>query len=188
MRMEDGKILDLYFIRDEQALEETRIKYGDYCFAVANGILGCTEDAEEVVNDTWLRTWDSIPPKRPLHLRLFLGKITRNLAFSCWRKQNAEKRGGGEAELVLEELSECIGGGGDPADAAEMQLLQTVINQFVGSLPQREQGIFLRRYFYAEAMAEIAERYRMKEANVRLVLSRTRQKLRHVLEKEGFFV
>ena len=75
--MEDGKILDLYFDRDEQALAETQAKYGSYCFTVANGILGCAEDAEEVVSDTWLRAWDSIPPQRPVFLRLFLGKITR---------------------------------------------------------------------------------------------------------------
>lgn len=187
-RVEDNQIIELYFARNEQAITETEDKYGQYCHTVANNILMNMADAQECVNDTWLRAWHTIPPQRPSFFKQFLGKITRNLSVDRYRADTARKRGGGEVPAVLEELSECIGGGEDPADAAEMQLLQSVINQFVGSLPQREQGIFLRRYFYAEAMSEIAERYRMKEANVRLVLSRTRQKLRHVLEKEDFCV
>ena len=186
--MTDDKIINLYRQRSELAIAESSKKYGSYCHTVANNILMNMADAQECVNDTWLRAWHTIPPQRPSFFKQFLGKITRNLSVDRYRADTARKRGGGEVPAVLEELSECIGGGGDPADAAEMQLLQSVINQFVGSLPRREQGIFLRRYFYAEAMSEIAERYRMKEANVRLVLSRTRQKLRHVLEKEDFYV
>ena len=184
--MEDGKILDLYFDRDEQALEETRKKYGDYCFAVANGILGCAEDAEEVVSDTWLRAWDSIPPKRPAFLRLFLGKIARNLAFTCWRNRNAEKRGGGETELVLEELSECIPGREAVDDALNAKELAQAIRTFLDTLPEREQDVFLRRYFYSEATPVIAGCYGMKEANVLRILSRTRKKLKDYLTKEGY--
>lgn len=184
--MEDGKILDLYFDRDERALTETQTKYGSYCFTVANGILGCAEDAEEVVSDTWLRAWDSIPPKRPTFLRLFLGKIARNLAFTRWRSGHAEKRGGGETELVLEELSECIPGREAVDDALNAKELAKTIRSFLDTLPEREQDIFLRRYFYAEETPAIAVRYGMKEANVLRILSRTRKKLKDYLTKEGY--
>lgn len=184
--MEDGNILDLFFDRDERALEETRKKYGGYCFTVANGILGCTEDAEEVVSDTWLRAWDSIPPQRPVFLRLFLGKITRNLAFTRWRNQTAAKRGGGETELVLEELSECIPGRESVDDSLNAKELGKTIRSFLDTLSEREQDIFLRRYFYAEQTPAIAGRYGMKDANVLRILSRTRKKLKDYLTKEGY--
>ena len=100
--MEDEKIIQLYFDRDEQAVAETDKKYGGYCFTLANSILNNREDAEEAVSDTYLKTWHAIPPKKPTVLKMFLAKITRNLSFSRWRKYNAEKRGGGVMELVLE--------------------------------------------------------------------------------------
>ena len=184
--MEDGKILDLFFDRDERALTETQMKYGSYCFTVANGILECAEDAEEVVSDTWLRAWYSIPPKRPVFLRLFLGKIARNLAFTHWRNRNAAKRGGGEAELVLEELSECIPGRESVDDSLNEKELARTIQNFLDTLPEREQDIFLRRYFYTEATPSIAGRYGMKEANVLRILSRTRKKLKDYLTEEGY--
>lgn len=184
--MEDGKILDLFFDRDQQALEETQKKYGGYCFSVANGILGCAEDAEEVVSDTWLRAWDAIPPSRPTFLRLFLGKIARNLAFTRWRNQNAAKRGGGETELVLEELSQCIPGREAVDDALNAKELAQSIRSFLNTLPEREQDIFLRRYYYAEPTQAIAGRYGMRDANVLRILSRTRKKLKDYLTKEGY--
>ena len=106
--MEDNAILDLYFARDELAIAETDRKYGTYCYTVANRILSSREDCEETVSDTYYHTWNAIPPQRPDVLKLFLVKITRNLAFSRWRKLSAAKRGGGETELVLEELAGCI--------------------------------------------------------------------------------
>ena len=106
--MEDDQILDLYFARDERALAETDRKYGSYCFSLARNILDNDQDAEETVSDTWWKTWNAIPPRRPGVFRLFLARITRNLAFTRWRKASAGKRGGGEMELVLEELGECI--------------------------------------------------------------------------------
>ena len=106
--MSDEDIIALYFARDEQALAKTDAKYGPYCFALAHSILPSREDAEETVSDTYLKAWQAIPPKRPSVLRLFLAKITRNLAFSRWRSMTAQKRGGGELPLVLEELEDCI--------------------------------------------------------------------------------
>lgn len=184
--MEDGKIIGLYFARNEQALEETRKKYGSYCFAVANGILGCAEDAEEVVSDTWLRAWESIPPQKPVFLKLFLGKIARNLAFSRWRSWNAAKRGGGETAWALEELGECIPGREAVDDRLNAGELAHTIRDFLDTLPEREQDIFLRRYFYGEATAVIAGRYGMKNDNVLRILSRTRMKLKAYLIREGY--
>ena len=184
--MEDGKILALYFDRDERALEETEKKYGGYCYTVANGILQCPQDAEETVSDTWLQAWNSIPPQRPHFLRLFLGKITRNLAFTRWRGRNAAKRGGGELTLVLDELADCVPGREAVDDGLNARELAKTIRAFLDTVPEREQDIFLRRYFYAEDTASIAARYGMKNANVLRILSRVRQKLKDYLTKEGY--
>ena len=184
--MEDSQIIGLYFSRDEKAIEETEKKYGSYCFTVANGILGCAEDAEEVVSDTWLKVWESIPPQKPMFLKLFLGKIARNLAFSRWRSRNAYKRGGGETTLALEELGECIPGRETVDDRLNAEELAKTIRDFLDTLPEREQDIFLRRYFYAEPTAVIAGRLGMKNDNVLRILSRTRMKLKEYLLKEGY--
>lgn len=103
--MSDEEIIALYFARDEQALAQTDAKYGPYCFSLANAILPSREDAEEALNDTYLKAWQTMPPKKPAVLRLFLAKITRNLAFSRWRNLTAQKRGGGEMQLLLDELA-----------------------------------------------------------------------------------
>lgn len=183
--MDDAKIIDLYFDRDETAITETDRKYGAYCRSIAWNILQSPEDSEECVNDTWLRAWNAMPPQRPNVLRQFLAKITRNLSFDRFRAGSAQKRGGGELPLALEELKECVGSG-DPATDAERKLLEELIEKFLRQLSPRDRGIFLRRYFYAESLREIAQRYDMKEANVRLCLSRTRHKLRAYLRKEDF--
>lgn len=186
--MEDETILDLYFDRNEQAVVETDRKYGGYCFSLANSILNDRQDAEETVSDTYLKVWDTIPPKRPNVLKLFLAKITRNLAFSRWRKYTAEKRGGGEMELVLEELAGCLAAPGSVEDRMNGQELARTIRAFLNTLPVREQDIFLRRYFFVEESETIARRYGMKPATVLRTLSRTRQKLKHYLTQEGYAV
>jgi len=184
--MEDAKIIALYFARNEQAISQTDAKYGRYCYSIAQNILRSHPDSEECVSDTWLRVWNVMPPQKPNRLRLFLGKITRNLSIDRFRSWTSEKRGGGEAALALDELRECVSHRGDPASETELQELQAAIGQFLETLPRREQGIFLRRYFYAESIAQIAKRYEVKDAHVRLILSRTREKLRNHLKKEGF--
>lgn len=184
--MEDAKILDLYFARDEQAIFETNQKYGRYCYTLANSILNSSEDSEEVVNDTYLKTWDAIPPKRPTIFRLFLAKITRNLAFSRWRASAAQKRGGGEMTDVLEELAGCIPAPGSIDDQINLKELTSAIRSFLDSQPIREQNIFLRRYFFVEETDTIAARYGMRPDTVRRSLSRTREKLRKYLSQEGY--
>ena len=182
--MDDYAIVDLYWSRNPEAIQRTGEKYGKYCRAIARNILEDRRDAEECVNDTWLNAWKAMPEDRPERLAPFLGKITRNLAFTRWRSSRAEKRGGGELPLVLEELSEC---------AATTSTLQTVeaaeleqaVNRFLHTLPERECNVFLRRCWFIEPMADIAKRYGMRESTVRTSLFRSREKLRRYLEKEG---
>ena len=183
--MEDDQIIELYWQKNADAISETASKYGSYCFAIAENILHNAEDSEECVNDTWLRAWNAIPPQRPGVLRMFLAKITRNLAFNRFHARNAEKRGGGETALVLDELGECLGGA-DAEAAYEAKELRRSIRHFVRSLPEREGNVLVRRYFFAEPIADIAKRYGLSENNVTVILSRTRKKLKAHLLKEGY--
>ncbi len=184
--MNDEQIVELYWQRDESAIQETCAKYGAYCMTVAENILSCREDCEECVNDTWLRAWNAIPPQKPEILRLFLAKITRNLSLDRWKAKAAAKRGRGEIDLALEELGECLAGSMSVEDTVSGKELAGSVNQFMLKLPEREADIFLRRYFFVEPVAAIAGRYGMKESNVLVILSRTRRKLKIHLEKEGY--
>lgn len=186
--MEDNVILDLYFARDELAITETDHKYGKYCYSVAERILNSHEDSEETVSDTLLQAWNSIPPQRPDFLKLFLAKISRNLAFTRWRKLSAAKRGGGITELVLEELAGCIPGREQIDDRLNVRELARVIRKFLDTLPQREQDIFLQRYFYVKDPDAIAVRHGMKRTNVNVILSRIRVKLKTYLAQEGYYI
>lgn len=186
--MRDEEIIALYFDRNEQAIQATMDTYGSYCRKIAGNILENAADVDEVLSDTWLRTWNAIPPQRPRYLRLFLGTITRNLALSVYRAQVAQRRGGGEMPLALEELSECIGQGADPEATVEAKELGKLISAFLRSEPQNSRVIFLRRYYYLESSKQIAQRLGTSESNVRLQLSRTRKKLKAYLNKEGYSV
>lgn len=186
--MEDQKIIDLYFARDEWALEMTKEKYGAYCHGLAYGILDNDADAEETVNDTWLRAWNAIPPQRPKVLKLFLAKITRNLALNTYRNRTAQKRGSGEVALALEELGECIPAQGDVQDALNARELSRVIQKFLQMQPRRERSMFLCRYFGIESLPAIAVRHGVTEGNARKILTRTRHKLKEYLIKEGYTV
>lgn len=183
--MTDEALIRLYWQRDPAALAESQRKYGHYCQAIAGNILSSREDAEECVNDTWLSAWNAIPPHRPTHLRGFLAKLVRNHALNRYNAQTAAKRGGGELSLVLEELSECLGGGTDPEALCSAQELGQAVNRFVRGLPAREGNVFLRRCFFTEPVSDIARRYGMSENHVMVMLSRTRKKLRAYLIKEG---
>ena len=185
--MTDEKIIEFYFKRDEIAIEETNKKYGAYCFQIADNILNCKEDSEECVNDTWLKAWDAIPPACPKCLKLYLAKIVRNLSFNKYKAKYTNKRGKGELALILDELESVIGQN-DVEETYIAEELQATINQFVRALPEREGNVFIRRYFYADAIWDISERYHISENHVRVMLSRTRNKLRVTLEKEGYFL
>ena len=183
--MEDSQIVDLYWQRSADAITESSTKYGDYCHAIALRILGIRMDAEECVNDTWIGAWNAMPIHRPDCLSAFLGKLTRRAACNRLDTLRAEKRGGGDLPLVLEELADCVPAAADPARAVEEAELAHAINRFLRRLPERACNVFLRRYWYAEPLADIAARYGMSEGAVKASMFRTRQKLRDHLEKEG---
>lgn len=184
--MEDSQIIDLYWQRDSSAIRESNVKYGAYCFRIADNILHSNEDAEECLNDTWLHAWNAMPPQRPAQLRMFLAKITRNVSFNRFAARSAQKRGGGEILLVLDELTECIADETDLESAYEAKELGAYISHFVKKLPQRDGNVFVRRYFFTEPVSVIAQRYGLTENNVMVILSRTRKKLKHGLIKEGY--
>lgn len=186
--MNDSDIVDLYWRRSADAVTETQKKYGSYCYAIAFGCLGNAQDAEECVNDTWLKAWNAMPQNRPARLAPFVGKITRSLCFDRFRSSQAQKRGGGELPLVLEELSGCIPSVPSAAQAVEDAELAQLVNDFLHTLPARDCNIFLRRYWYAESLEDIAKRYKMKLNTVKTSLFRTRGKLRSFLETEGIIL
>ena len=185
--MEDAQIVALYLDRNEQAIDETAAKYGNYCFSIAFNILDHRSDAEETVNDTYLGAWRSIPPHRPVRLSTYLGKITRRLALGKWKAGNAQKRGGGEMPLALEELGECICTDENPEQAMELQELTNTLNTFLKDLPETEQRIFVYRYWYLYPIKNIAREFSFSESKVKSMLSRIRMKLKEYLKKEGLF-
>ncbi len=183
--MRDTEILDLYWAREERAISETQLSYGNYCYSIAWHILYDREDSDECVNDTWLRAWNAIPPKRPNRLAMFLGTITRNLSLDRWKEKHTMKRGNGEMMLALDELAECVPDRRSTEEEVEAAELERMLNDFLRTLPERECNVFLRRYWYVEEYGEIAKRYGMKLNTVKTSLFRTRAKLREYLEREG---
>ena len=186
--MLDSQIIQLYWDRDERAIPETASAYGGYCFTIAHNILSSTQDAEECVNDTWLRAWNAIPPHRPSVLSAFLGRITRNLALNLLRRDHTKKRGGSEIDLVFEELAECVSGSESAEQAVDEQELKQAIHDFLADLPAKKRKIFVRRYWYADSVAQIAKRMHMSENGVSVTLHRLRTDLRAQLEERGFTV
>ena len=186
--MRDTEILDLYWKREERAIAESQRSYGKYCYSIAWHILYDREDSDECVNDTWLRAWNAIPPKRPGKLALFLGTITRNLSLDRWKEKHTMKRGNGEMTLALDEMAECVPDARSTEDAVEAAELERMMNEFLRTLPEKECNIFLRRYWYVEEYSEIARRYGMKLNTVKTSLFRTRARLRAYLEREGVVI
>lgn len=184
--MDDAKIVQLYFDRDEQAIPATADKYGNYCTSIAKNILGNYEDAEECVNDTYLNTWNAIPPHRPKMLSTFLGKIVRNLAFNRYKLNTADKRGGGEIIAVLDELAGCVSGNDDVEQAYDYKELVAAINDFLGTLPAEKRNIFVCRYWYTDSISDIAARYNMTYSAVSMTLNRLRIKLHNYLIERGY--
>lgn len=182
--MEDKQIVDLYWERSESAIAETDKKYGRYCHYIAYQILNNDEDAEEIVNDTYLKTWNTIPPKRPDPLKPYVGTISRNLALNEYEAQNTKKRSG-QIPLVLEELAECIADD-NQTDIGESVALQDALSRFLFSEPQKTRNIFVRRYYYTSSIADIAEEYGMTQNAIAALLFRTRTKLKKYLQSEYF--
>lgn len=183
--MEDERIIDLYWERNQTAIAKTQEKYGRYCGSIAGNIVHDVQDAEECVNDTWMHAWNSMPKERPQLLGAFLGAITRNLSLDCYRRKHSKKRGGGELPYIYEELRDCVGSE-EPDAQLQRQELLCVINRFLAGLDTETRVIFLRRYWYADRVAVIAARLFISESKVKSSLYRSRRKLRKVLEQEGF--
>ena len=182
--MDDASIIELYWQRAERAIAETDAVYGRFCYRIAHNILFDPQDSEESVNDTWLAAWNAMPPHRPSCLKMFLGKLTRRISVSRLRRSTAAKRGGGEAELALDELAECISAPGGVERELEAKELESAISRFVRTLPETERELFIGRYWLVLPVNELAGRLGMKPGTARSTLSRTRKSLREFLCKE----
>lgn len=181
--MDDKRIVELFFARDERALTETRQKYNRYLYRVAHNILQNEQDTEECVSDTYLRAWNAIPPHRPSRLSVFLGKITRRLALDRYAALTADKRGGGTQAAILEEWRDALPHTqGDPADD---MAVRDALSRFLRQLPADKRRTFIRRYWYGDTIAAIATANHATESAVKMTLSRTRGELKTFLEKEG---
>ncbi len=183
--MEDARIIELFWERDQSAIAESDQKYGRYCYAIAHRILCSCEDAQECVNDTWHNAWRAIPPEKPTRLQAFFGRITRNLALDRYDYVTAQKRNT-RLETVMDEYWQCVPG--SAALPEDETVLKDLVNRFLGSLDKKTRIIFLRRYYYACSAREIALGLGLSESNVNVILHRTRDKLKRYLQKEGISV
>ncbi len=186
--MEDNAIIELYFQRSESAVTESDKKYGRYCGTIARNILANEEDAKECVSDTWLKAWNAIPPTRPRILKAFFGKITRNLSLNRLEKEKAEKRGGGEVSLALDELSECVADTRAYEWSADRSVIRDTLNAFLKDLPEETRIVFVRRYWYLEGVGQIAKELDSGESRIKMMLLRARKELAERLTREGIEV
>ena len=184
----DTAILDLYETRSESAIEETKKQYGAFCTAIAMRILHNKEDCEECVADTMLKAWNAIPPARPNVLSAFLAKIVKNLALDRYKAKTSQKRAGesGEVALMLSELEECVPCAENVESVVDSRILKESIAMFLTTVSVNDKAYFMRRYWYNESIAEIADRFSASESKVMSSLFRTRNKLKSFLEKEGY--
>ena len=184
--MEDREILALFRERRAAAPEAAEEKYGGLMFSVALGVLGSREDAEEAVNDALLRAWNSIPPQEPEHLDAYLAKLCRRAAIDRLRRDRAGKRWGGVAEQALEELADVLPDRETVEDAVQTGELAALIERFLRSRPETVRLVFLRRYWYVEAIVDIARETGFSVSKIKSMLHRTRKALAAFLEKEGY--
>jgi len=184
--MTDAEIVALYWARKEQAITESESAYGGYCRSIAWNILKNRLDTEECVNDTWLRAWNAMPPQKPGILSVFLGTITRNLSLDRWRNATAKKRGSGQLQRAFDELEYCVSAGVSLEDRITQADLSRLLARFLQDLNQKDRCVFVRRYWYTDPIYDIAHRYRMTESAVKVSLHRTRNKLKLLLELEGY--
>ncbi len=186
--MDDGQIIELYLAKNESAVTETEIKYGAACHGIAYRILRSREDSEECVLDSYLSLWNSIPPIIPKNLFAYLARLVRNISLNRYEKRRAKKRGSGEKELVLDELSFCIPDSMKNETSIEALELAEIINSFLHSLEEEKATIFMQRYWYLCSIKEIAAQNKLSQSNVKMTLLRLRQTLKEYLAKEGIEV
>jgi RNA polymerase sigma-70 factor (ECF subfamily) len=182
--MEDKKIIELYFARNESAIAETDRKYGGYCHRIALNLLHIREDAEECVNDTYLATWNRVPPENPRSLSAFLGRILRNIAISRFRRDHARKRFDG-MELLLSELEDCIPSSSNVESTIEENELSEIISDWLEALPINDRALFIRRYYHGESIKALAKISGNDPTRLSSRLFILRKKLKQVLEEKG---
>lgn len=184
--MQDEKIVELYFARSEQALTETRTKYGAYLYKIAFGILADVGESEESVNDTYLAAWNSIPPQRPSVLSTYLGKLTRRISIDVFRKKSSKKRGGSQYALSLAELGDCVKSRESPEEEMENKDLAAAISAFLRTLSKESRTLFVSRYYFCDSLKDAARYTGVSESKAKSALYRTRIMLKDYLLKEGF--
>lgn len=184
--MEDSLIVDLYWKREESAIRETENKYGNYLMKIACNILADFEDSKEVVNDTYMKAWNSMPVHRPDILSTYLGKVTRQLSIDVYRKKTSQKRVRSEYTVSLSELEECAADKDTPEQEIELQLLANLISTYLWSLSEEIRNVFVCRYFFMDSIKEIAGYNNVSESKIKSMLYRTRLGLKRYLEKEGY--
>ena len=183
--MEDNQIIDLYWARDQRAIDETSGKYGGFLLQLAWNILRSHADAEECVNDAYLAVWNGVPSAPPRSLLAYLAKVTRNIALKRLEHNQAQKRGD-RFYLLLDELAEVLPGEDSVEDAVAQRELMEAINDFLKTKTDRgERQLFLRRYFWGDSIGELTVLFRHSESKVKSQLFRTRQRLRGYLEERG---
>lgn len=183
--MTDSEIVKLFWKRNENALELTRTKYGSYCRSIAFNILRSCEDAEECVNDSLFNAWNSIPPQKPRNLRTYMGKLVRNISINRFEHYSAQKRGGTQAELAIGELENSLSEETDVFAQLECEVITRCINTLLQNSSKEKRIVFVRRYWYLDSIADIANAYSLSESKVTSILFRMRNELKETLEKEG---
>ena len=185
----DNEILVLLRKRSEEAISALSLKYSNYCHSISYNILHSIEDADECVNDTFLRAWEAIPPANPNNLAVYLGTITRRLSLNRYRNSKAIKRGLGQTNLVLDELNEVVPDVSVGFEEFEdNEMITSILNQFLGSLPLKQRNIFVKRYWHLQSIEKIADEYKLSPNNIKQILFRIRKKLKANLKKEGIII
>lgn len=183
--MEDSEIIAMFFARAEEAITALAEKYGAACGSIARNILKNSQDAEECVDDAYLAAWNTIPPQEPDPLKTYLFRIVRNISIARYHANTAVKRNS-NYDVALEELEDCLADAGTVEQALDAKELTRQINRFLAGLDEESQMLFVRRYWYADSIADLAARFQISGNHVSVRLSRIRDKLRKYLRKEGY--
>ena len=182
--MRDEQIVELYLMRDESAITQTKLKYGHYLQKIAYNILGDMRDCEEALSDVYLGAWNSIPPQKPSVLQTYLAKLTRRVSIDILRKRGRDKRRASEYAVSLTELEDCLPGGSDPEKDADLKLLAGAINGWLKTLPEQQRNAFIGRYYFSDSIRDIAKSLGISESKTKSILYRLRIGLKSHLEKE----
>ena len=184
--MEDSQIVERFWERDETALSAVSEKYGKYCSTIARNIIGNEQSVEEIVQDTLLKLWETIPPNRPQKLQAFVGKVARNISLDAVRAELRQKRGGGEIVLVLDELNDVSSGADDVERIAENHETLNAINDYLRSISAKQRKVLVLRYWHCCSVSDISQIVGISEMSVSNILKRERKKMIEYLNKRGF--